>query len=187
MAVASGIGVTSLPNNRDKLFERIQQSSSSFEFEATAETGSEYYMFVLESAGEVVGTASISACAGFDEPFYSYRSETFVHASRTLKVNNRVHVLNICHDLTGMVQLCGFYADTVLEPLAADCCPAHACCSSPRRGSALAAASLPKCRAFTTMPGSRHSGMPLAAASSIWISCRWSRLLSATAKPSLPS
>jgi arginine N-succinyltransferase len=120
MAVASGIGVTSLPNNRDKLFERIQQSSSSFEFEATAETGSEYYMFVLESAGEVVGTASISACAGFDEPFYSYRSETFVHASRTLKVNNRVHVLNICHDLTGMVQLCGFYADTVLEPLAAE-------------------------------------------------------------------
>ena len=120
LAVASGIGVTSLPTNRDKLFERIQKSATSFEYEATAETGSEYYMFVLESAGEVVGTASISACAGFDEPFYSYRSETFVHASRTLEVNNRVHVLNICHDLTGMVQLCGFFADPQLEPVAAE-------------------------------------------------------------------
>ncbi|WP_293760040.1 arginine/ornithine succinyltransferase subunit alpha [uncultured Aquitalea sp.] len=120
LAEASGIGVTSLPNNREKLFERIQQSIQGFEHEATAEAGSEYYMFVLENDGEVVGTASISASAGFDEPFYSYRSETFVHASRNLKVNNRVHVLNICHDLTGMVQLCGFYVDPALEPVAGE-------------------------------------------------------------------
>ncbi|CUA82251.1 arginine succinyltransferase [Gulbenkiania indica] len=111
MAVASGIGVTSLPNNRDKLYERIRQSVTAFEHEATAETGTEYYMFVLEADGEVVGTASINASAGFDEPFYSYRSETFVHASRPLKVHNRIHVLNMCHDLTGMVQLAGFYVD----------------------------------------------------------------------------
>ncbi|EEG08277.1 arginine/ornithine succinyltransferase subunit alpha [Pseudogulbenkiania ferrooxidans] len=120
MAVASGIGVTSLPNDRDKLFERIQQSASAFEHEAVPDTGREFYMFVLEEHGEVVGTASISASAGFDEPFYSYRSETFVHASRPLKVNNRIHVLNICHDLTGMVQLCGFYADPAYRGLGSE-------------------------------------------------------------------
>ncbi|OQS38293.1 arginine/ornithine succinyltransferase subunit alpha [Chromobacterium haemolyticum] len=120
MAVASGIGVTSLPNNREKLFERIQQSVSAFEHEAIGDSGCEYYMFVLEEGGQVLGTASINASAGFDEPFYSYRSEIFVHASRALKVNNRVHVLNMCHDLTGMVQLCGFYVDGHLEPLAAE-------------------------------------------------------------------
>ncbi|WP_230368773.1 arginine N-succinyltransferase [Paludibacterium denitrificans] len=120
MAVVSGISVTSLPNHRDKLFERIQQSVSSFEHEAIGDSGCEYYMFVLESAGEVVGTASINASAGSDEPFYSYRSETFVHASRALQVNNRVHVLNMCHDLTGMVQLCGFYVDPAQPPVAAE-------------------------------------------------------------------
>ena len=109
MAVDSGIGVTSLPNNREKLYEKIQSSLGAFEHEAIAGTGREYYMFVLEVAGEVVGTASISASAGFEEPFYSYRSETMVHASRALKVNNRIHVLNMCHDLTGQIQLCGFF------------------------------------------------------------------------------
>lgn len=111
MAVESGIGVTSLPNNREKLYEKIQNSLGAFEHEAIAGTGREYYMFVLEDEGRVVGTASISASAGFEEPFYSYRSETMVHASRALKVNNRIHVLTMCHDLTGLVQLCGFYCD----------------------------------------------------------------------------
>ena len=111
MAVDSGIGVTSLPNNREKLYEKIQTSLGAFEHEAVAGTGREYYMFVLEDDGQVVGTASISASAGFEEPFYSYRSETMVHASRALKVNNRIHVLTMCHDLTGLVQLCGFYCD----------------------------------------------------------------------------
>ncbi|WP_434629118.1 arginine/ornithine succinyltransferase subunit alpha [Chromobacterium sp. CV08] len=120
LARASGIGVTSLPSNREKLFERIRQSVDAFEHEATGDAGSEYYMFVLEHGGAVVGTASICASAGFDEPFYSYRSETAVHASRALKVNNRIHVLNICHDLTGTVQLCGFYVDGGLEPIAAE-------------------------------------------------------------------
>jgi len=120
MAVESGIGVTSLPNSRERLFERIQQSVASFEHEAVADTSDEYYMFVLEHHGQVVGTASISASAGFDEPFYSYRSETFVHASRTLKVNNRVHVLNMCHDLTGQTQLCGFFLDPAMSDAAGE-------------------------------------------------------------------
>lgn len=120
MAVASGIGVTSLPNNRDRLFGRIQQSMSSFDHEAIGGVECEYYMFVLEVNNKVMGTASICTSAGFDEPFYSYRSEIFVHASRTLGVNNRVHVLNMCHDLTGMVQLCGFYIDPSLERVTAE-------------------------------------------------------------------
>lgn len=115
MAVDSGIGVTSLPSNREKLYEKIQTSLAAFEHEAVAGTGREYYMFVLEDDGQVVGTASISASAGFEEPFYSYRSETMVHASRALQVNNRIHVLTMCHDLTGMVQLCGFFCKRSLS------------------------------------------------------------------------
>lgn len=120
LAYESGIGVTSLPADRDKLFERIQRSNSSFEHEATAGAGYEYYAFVLVSDGQVVGTAAVAASAGSDEPFYSYRNEIFVHASRALQVNNRVHVLSLCHDLTGMVQLCGFHVDPQFTQLGAE-------------------------------------------------------------------
>lgn len=120
LAFDSGIGVTSLPADRDRLFDRIQRSVSSFEHEATAGAGYEYYAFVLESDGQVVGTAALASAAGFDEPFYSYRNEIFVHASRTLRVHNRVHVLNLCHDLTGMVQLCGFHVDPQFNQLGAE-------------------------------------------------------------------
>jgi arginine N-succinyltransferase len=120
LAYESGIGVTSLPADRDRLFERIQRSNSSFEHEATAGAGYEYYAFVLVNDGQVVGTAAVAAAAGFDEPFYSYRNEIFVHASRALQVHNRVHVLSLCHDLTGMVQLCGFYVDPQFIQLGAE-------------------------------------------------------------------
>lgn len=120
LAQDSGIGVTSLPADRDKLFDRLQLSQSSFEHEATAGAGYEYYTFVLLNDDTVVGTASIAASAGFDEPFYSYRNEIFVHASRALKVHNRVHVLSLCHDLTGLVQLCGFYVDPEFAEIGAE-------------------------------------------------------------------
>jgi arginine N-succinyltransferase len=120
LARDSGIGVTSLPADRDKLFERIQLSLSSFEHEATAGAGYEYYAFVLVNDGQVVGTAAIASSAGFDEPFYSYRNEIFVHASRALHVHNRVHVLSLCHDLTGLVQLCGFYLDPAFSEMGAE-------------------------------------------------------------------
>ena len=111
LAQDSGIGVSNLPADRDRLFTRIQHSLASFGHEATAGAGHEYYAFVLEDDGRVVGSAAIAAAAGFDEPFYSYRNEIFVHASRALRVHRRVHVLNLCHDLTGQVQLCGFHVD----------------------------------------------------------------------------
>ena len=37
----------------------------------------------------------IVASAGFSEPFYSFRNETFVHASRSLSIHNKIHVLSL--------------------------------------------------------------------------------------------
>jgi arginine N-succinyltransferase len=115
LSIACGIGVASRPGHRDWLFERIRRSIESFDHEAIADAGHEYYMFVLEADGLVIATVGLAASAGFDEPFYSYRSETFVHASRALNVHNRIHALNMCHDLTGLVQLGGFIADPALD------------------------------------------------------------------------
>jgi arginine N-succinyltransferase len=110
IAEASAIGITSLPPDRDKLYDKIRSSTQSFAAEVDV-NGEEIYFFVLEDAatGELVGTSGIVASAGFHDRFYSYRNEIIVHASQELKVSNKIHALHLCHDLTGASLLTSFY------------------------------------------------------------------------------
>ncbi|MGQ5523219.1 arginine N-succinyltransferase [Chitinimonas sp. PSY-7] len=116
LAVESPIGVTSLPDNRDALYRRIEASLDSFAADVSFH-GEERYFFVLEetTTGELVGVSGITASAGFNEPFYSYRNETLIHASPGLGINNKVHALSLCHDLTGNTLLNGFYCRDALD------------------------------------------------------------------------
>lgn len=115
IAEASVIGITSLPVERDRLFEKIRQSVASFEPDRDV-SGEETYFFVLEDSatGNLVGTSGITAEAGFHDRFYSYRNEIIVHASQELAVSNRIHALHLCHDLTGYVLLTSFWIDPAL-------------------------------------------------------------------------
>ncbi len=115
IAEASAIGITSLPPDRDKLYEKIRQSVESIEPDRDV-SGEETYFFVLEDTdtGKLMGTSGISAQAGFHDRFYSYRNETIVHASQELGVSNRIHALHLCHDLTGYVLLTSFWIDPSL-------------------------------------------------------------------------
>ncbi|MDX2220633.1 MAG: arginine N-succinyltransferase [Burkholderiales bacterium] len=115
IADASVIGITSLPPDRDRLFEKIRQSVESFESDRDV-SGEETYFFVLEdtATGRLMGTSGIAAQAGFHDRFYSYRNETIVHASPELAVSNRIHALHLCHDLTGYVLLTSFWIDPSL-------------------------------------------------------------------------
>lgn len=99
----------SLPADHDMLTERLSHSVHSFNEEASV-PGDELYCLVMEdtSTGQLLGTASIIASAGQSEPFYTYRNEIIVHASRELKINNRVRALTLCHELTGNTQLSSF-------------------------------------------------------------------------------
>jgi len=110
LAADSPIGVTSLPDDLDRLRDKIAASEASFAAEVSF-NGEESYFFVLEdtSTGKLVGCSAIVASAGYSEPFYSFRNETFVHASRELKIHNKIHVLSQCHDLTGNSLLTSFY------------------------------------------------------------------------------
>lgn len=116
LAADSPIGVTSLPDDRERLAEKIRTSEASFAAEVSF-NGEEGYFFVIEDAtsGRLVGCSGIVATAGFSEPFYSYRNETFVHASRELKIHNKIHVLSLCHDLTGNSLLTSFYMQPELD------------------------------------------------------------------------
>ena len=110
LAADSPIGVTSLPDDVERLSDKIAASEASFAAEVSF-NGEESYFFVLEDtvAGKLVGCSAIVASAGYSEPFYSFRNETFVHASRELKIHNKIHVLSQCHDLTGNSLLTSFY------------------------------------------------------------------------------
>lgn len=121
LAADSPVGVTSLPDDAERLKDKILASEASFAAEVSF-NGEESYFFVLEdtASGRLVGCSAIVASAGFSEPFYSFRNETFVHASRELKIHNKIHVLSLCHDLTGNSLLTSFYVerDLVNTPVA---------------------------------------------------------------------
>ena len=112
IAAASAVGITSLPPDREKLYDKIRNSTHSLAAEVDV-NGEEQYFFVLEdvATGEIVGTSGIVASAGFHDRFYSYRNEIIVHASQELGVSNKIHSLHLCHDLTGLSLLTSFYID----------------------------------------------------------------------------
>lgn len=112
IAGASPVGVISLPRSRDKLFDKIAASQAALAADV-AGCGEESYFFVLERSTdrEVVGTCAIVASAGFDEPVYHFRNDTLIHACRELDIHHRVHVLSLCHDLTGATLLTSFVLD----------------------------------------------------------------------------
>jgi len=110
IAVESGPGFTSLPDNPDLLAEKIRVSVEALR-NPDIRPGPETYLFVLEDpmTGEVAGTCGIAAAVGLDTPFYHYHLSTVVHSSRELGVYNEFKTLNLCNDYTGSSELCTLY------------------------------------------------------------------------------
>ncbi|WP_201446435.1 arginine/ornithine succinyltransferase subunit alpha [Burkholderia gladioli] len=106
----------SLPHDRRALEARVALSEDSFRADADF-PGEEFYLFVLEDSetGRLLGTASIVAAAGYSEPFYAFRNDALIHASRELHVNRKIHALTMSHELTGKSRLAGFYVDPSLR------------------------------------------------------------------------
>lgn len=115
LARESLVGVTSLPDDTDRLRERILDSCASFEKDVQRQ-GPENYFFVLEDLAteRLVGCSEILATAGFSEPFYSLRNRHFTSASRELNIEHGVPALSLCHDLSGHTLLRGFHIDAAL-------------------------------------------------------------------------
>ncbi|APA86964.1 arginine/ornithine succinyltransferase subunit alpha [Paraburkholderia sprentiae WSM5005] len=106
----------SLPHDRRALEARVALSEDSFRAEVDF-PGEEFYLFVLEDSrtGELMGTASIVAAAGYADPFYVFRNDALIHASRELHVNRKIHALTMSHELTGKSRLAGYYIDPSLR------------------------------------------------------------------------
>jgi len=113
LAHERAIGISSLPTDRAALLDKLERSERAFASEDEA-SGEEIYLFVLQDlqeAGRIIGTSGIEASPGFQDRFYSYRSEFIVQVSDELGTRNRIHTLHLCHDLTGVSLLTGFHID----------------------------------------------------------------------------
>lgn len=111
LAEKSGVGLTSLPANREILFSRIERTRKTLQGECPrSEQG---YLFVLEDIEQkrVVGVSAIEVAVGLTEPFYNYHVGKQVHASKNLNVYKTLDTLFLSNDLTGSSELCTLFLD----------------------------------------------------------------------------
>ena len=112
LASKTGPGLTTLPQDRQLLEDKIDQSNNAF-VDGIAVPGLEYYFFVLEdtTTGTLAGTSALAATVGLDEAFYTYHEGTTVHSSRELGVHNVINTLYLGNDYTGVTEICTLFLD----------------------------------------------------------------------------
>ena len=111
LAAQAGPGMTSFKPDEAALEARLARVAATLAGQApTAEQG---YLFVMEdvATGEIAGVCGLEAAVGLEQPFYTYRKDTIVHASRELNVWSRMLTLSLSNDLTGYSELCSLLLD----------------------------------------------------------------------------
>jgi len=111
LAVKSGIGLTSLPEDEVTLAARIERSLQTWQGELAK--ADQCYLFVLVDgqSDRVVGICAIEVAVGLSEPLYSYRIGNQVHASKNLQVYNSLQTLMLANDHVGAAELCTLFLD----------------------------------------------------------------------------
>lgn len=106
LAQEAGIGMTSLPADRQVLEEKIDRSVKSFAGHKDTK-GCESFLFVLEDTEKkkLVGTTGIIAHVGVKHPFYSYKLSTIVQASSEVEIYSLQRVLHMVNDYTGASEI----------------------------------------------------------------------------------
>lgn len=111
LASRAGVGMTSLPNDPVRLAARIQRSVETFA--GKLPRGQQGFLFVLEDTrlARVVGVSAIEVAVGLDEPFYNFRLQRTVRASKELGIYKNQELLNLSYDHTGHSELCTLFLD----------------------------------------------------------------------------
>lgn len=109
LAQETGVGFTSLPDNREFLTAKIDKAVAAFEGRVPAEE--RLYFFVLEDErnGELAGCCAIEAEVGRDAPFYHYRVGKLAHSSVQLDLHRTVDTLFLSSDHTGDAEVASLF------------------------------------------------------------------------------
>ncbi|MDW5377646.1 arginine N-succinyltransferase [Halomonas sp. HP20-15] len=109
IAQETGVGFTSLPDNRDFLAGKIESAIRAFEQKTPVDD--RLYFFVLEDDenGELAGCCAIEAQVGREVPFYHYRLGTLAHSSVQLDLHRTIDTLFLSSDHTGDAEVASLY------------------------------------------------------------------------------
>jgi arginine N-succinyltransferase len=106
LAALTGIGLTTLPQDREYLTKRIRNSERSFQSIPDKPAG-ESYLFVMEdlATNAIVGACGIVSKVGGFEPFYSYSIEKTLFHSDVIGVNKEVPILKLHEEHDGPAEI----------------------------------------------------------------------------------
>lgn len=110
LAKQAGIGVTTLPAEKETLHAKIDLSLKTFA-QKTRSQKDQVYFFVLEDLThhKIVGTSAIDACAGGELPFYSYKLVNLMQVSHSLELQFNHPVLHLSNDYQSKTEICTLF------------------------------------------------------------------------------
>ena len=110
LAMMTGGGFTSLPQDKGALAARLDRSDHAFATPLDA-PADELYVLVLEQAatGRIGGTAVVFSRIGVAWPFYSYKLGTLQQTSRELARTFPIQTLNLTTDHDGASEVGGLF------------------------------------------------------------------------------
>ncbi|MEN5363539.1 arginine N-succinyltransferase [Brevundimonas intermedia] len=105
LAILSGPGFTSLPEDPDALSDRLELSQASFRGEVTPQEA--WYTLMLEDGdtGDIDGVGSVKATVGLKRPFFSFRVVNNTAQSPSLGVKLDHQTLVLVNECTGWTEV----------------------------------------------------------------------------------
>ncbi|RYG07109.1 MAG: arginine N-succinyltransferase, partial [Caulobacteraceae bacterium] len=105
LAILSGPGFTSLPEDPDQLSERLDLSRDSFQ--GKLEPQARWYTLMLEESetGDVDGIGSVKAAVGLNRPFFSFRVVNNAQSSPSLGIKLEQRTLVLVNECTGWTEV----------------------------------------------------------------------------------
>jgi len=102
LASLAGVGLTTLPKDRDLLAKRIAKSEASFAKIPEHPSG-ESYLLVMEDLDKraIVGACGIVSKVGGFQPFYAYKIDKSLFESRAINVRKEVPILSLFEEHDG--------------------------------------------------------------------------------------
>lgn len=110
IAFHAGIGMTSMPKNREVLLELVANSINAFNKEIHS-PGRERYLFLLENTdtGEIVGTCGIAAKTGLLRPLYFYRVETHYKNPSFISTPQKIPIMRVVRYDRAPTEICSLF------------------------------------------------------------------------------
>ncbi|WP_104204524.1 arginine N-succinyltransferase [Billgrantia saliphila] len=105
----TGVGFTSLPDNREFLAAKIEAAVSAFGQRTPPDRRNYFFVLEDEENGELAGCCAIEGQVGREVPFYHYRLGTLAHSSVQLDLHRTIDTLFLSSDHTGDAEVASLF------------------------------------------------------------------------------